>query len=91
MSHSASLLPLEHILKIKEPPAWTEERDKHELQQSKKTFRKSESVDGPDETEDRTAFKPKWTAGDILQEWALYRGYRKYYSFRDEELGLMLV
>jgi hypothetical protein len=67
-------LPLESILKLPNPPRWTEEFEQHEEEESKKTYRAG--LGGPAAQRDR-GYVAAWKGGDMMIGWANHRGYGK--------------
>ncbi|KAJ9119139.1 hypothetical protein QFC22_003630 [Naganishia vaughanmartiniae] len=87
--HIACALPLEKALNVASPARWAEERDRRLRIQSRITTRRrddhEEREDGrraepvvharTAEGREEGVGEEQWTAGDILQGWAEYRGY----------------
>lgn len=69
--YSTNLLPLETILRLGTPERWNDEFAEVEAQQKKKTYRDGQVHVG------KSAYVAYWTAGDVMQGWALKRGYRE--------------
>ncbi|GHJ88881.1 hypothetical protein NliqN6_5283 [Naganishia liquefaciens] len=81
--HIARLLPLETALNLPPPARWQEERARQQAIQSRITTRRRDDEQDMEGThvayrkEDDSlhSLHGQWTAGDILQGWAEYRGY----------------
>lgn len=83
--HIACLLPLENVLNLSPPARWQEERDRQDAIQSRITTRRQDDEQDMERSRSSVAYKKEkkslqalheqWTAGDILQGWAEYRGY----------------
>ncbi|KAJ9103200.1 hypothetical protein QFC21_002623 [Naganishia friedmannii] len=87
--HIACALPLEKALNVAPPTRWIEERERRVRIQSRITTRRRDDPEAREDgrrsepvlceraTEEREegAGEERWTAGDILQGWAEYRGY----------------
>ncbi|KAJ9122967.1 hypothetical protein QFC24_004005 [Naganishia onofrii] len=87
--HIACALPLEKALNVAAPARWAEERERRMRIQSRITTRRrddqEEREDGrraepvvcetPVGEREEGVGEERWTAGDILQGWAEYRGY----------------
>lgn len=95
--HIACHLPLEKALNLSPPARWQEERERRDAIQSRITTRRQD--DEQDVEGSHVAYRKhddslhdlheQWTAGDILQGWAEYRGYGKrelYISNRTDAL-----
>lgn len=90
--HIACALPLEKALNVAAPARWAEERERRMRIQSRITTRRrddeEEREDGrraepvicerPVGEREEGVGEERWTAGDILQGWAEYRGYGKH-------------
>lgn len=81
----ACLLPLEKALHLSPPARWQEERERKRAMQARITTRRQDDEHDPQGARTPVSYEKdggaddehagQWTAGDILQGWAEYRGY----------------